>query len=308
MKVARITLHAALCALILVGFASTKVTAAGTSSKSGSGSSNSSSSSSSSSSQSQSSATGVQTYTSSSPLQIGTIVQLSSGGTANSVEPATFAKMQQMYGTVIDPNNLPITVTDTSVKNETYVATSGRYAVLVDTQNGPIKEGDYVTMSAVDGVAMKAGTYDEQQYVFGRAAADFDGKTNVIDSTSLKKSNGSDYKTVQIGVIPVSITIQRNPNQKSTKVNLPPFLQEAGQAIAQKPIGPGRLYMALLITGLCVCVALVTLYAGIRNAVIAIGRNPLSKKSIFRGLLEIILTSFLILIIGLFAVYLLLKL
>jgi len=53
---------------------------------------------------------------------------------------------------------------------------------------------------------------------------------------------------------------------------------------------------------------LVTLYSGIRNALIAIGRNPLSKKSIFRGLLEIILTGFIILIIGLFAVYLLLKL
>lgn len=301
MKLARITLHATLCTLILIGFAGSTVSAAK------SNSSSSSSSAASSSSQS-SSATGVQTYTSTAPLQIGTIVQLSASGTASSIEPATFAKMQQMYGVVIDPNTLPLTVTDSSVKNETYVATGGRYGVLVDTQNGPIKEGDYVTMSAVDGVAMKAGTYDEQNYVFGRAAADFSGKTNVIDTTSLKQSNGSPYKTVQIGVIPVSINIQRNPNQKSTKVNLPPFLQQAGQAIAQKPIGPGRLYMALLITGLCVCVALVTLYAGIRNAVIAIGRNPLSKKSIFRGLLEIILTSFLILIIGLFAVYLLLKL
>lgn len=303
MKVTRITLHAALCALILVGFAGSSATAA-KNSKSNSGSSGDSSSS----PQTQTSATGVQTYTSATPLQIGTIVQLASGGTANSIVPASYAKMQQMYGTVIDPNTLPLTVTDSSVKNETYVATGGRYSVLVDTQNGPIQEGDYVTISAVDGVAMKAGTYDEQKYVFGRAAAGFSGKTNVIDTTSLKKANGTAYKTVQIGVIPVSISIQRNPNEKSTKVNLPPFLQEAGQAIAQKPIGPGRLYMALLITGLCVCVALVTLYAGIRNAVVAIGRNPLSKKSIFRGLLEIILTSFLILIIGLFAVYLLLKL
>lgn len=54
--------------------------------------------------------------------------------------------------------------------------------------------------------------------------------------------------------------------------------------------------------------AIAVLYAGIRNGVISIGRNPMSKKSIFRAIFEVILTAALILIIGLFAVYLLLKL
>jgi hypothetical protein len=229
------------------------------------------------------------------------------GGKTDSVEPATQSKIQSMYGTVIDPHILPLTITDSAIANETYVATSGQYDALVDSQNGVIKEGDYVTISAVDGVAMKAGTYEDQNMVFGRAAAGFDGKANVIDTTTIKYSNGK-TQTVQIGIIPVSINIQRNPNQKSTKVNLPPYLQQLGQAIAQKPVGPMRIYLSILITGLSIMVALITLYAGIRSALIAIGRNPLSKKSIFRGLLEVILTGFIILIIGLFAVYLLLKL
>jgi hypothetical protein len=106
----------------------------------------------------------------------------------------------------------------------------------------------------------------------------------------------------------VSINIQRNPNQKSTKTNLPPILQKIGQAIADKPVGPLRMYLSIAVTGLSIIVAIVTLYAGVRNSIIAIGRNPLSKKTILRGLLEVILTAFLILIIGLFAVYLLLKL
>lgn len=54
--------------------------------------------------------------------------------------------------------------------------------------------------------------------------------------------------------------------------------------------------------------AIAVIYAGVRNSVISIGRNPMTKKSIFRALMEIILTSLLILIIGLFAVYLLLRL
>lgn len=301
MKLIRITSFTVLCALILLGSVGTAVAAA-KSAKSGNSTGETNAT-----APANSSATGVQPYTSASALQVGTIVQLASGA-ASKVEPAGQAQLQAMYGVVVDPNQLPLTITDSNATNETYVATSGRYDVLVDTEGGAIAEGDYVTMSAVDGVAMKAGTYDQQKVVFGRAAASFDGKANVIDTLTLKDTNGGTGKTIQLGLIPVSVDIQRNPNQKSTKVNLPPFLQQLGQAIAQKPIGPGRIYMSLLITGLCIIVALVTLYAGIRNAVTAIGRNPLSKKSIFRGLLEIILTSFLILIIGLFAVYLLLKL
>jgi len=302
MKIARITLHGAFLLLLLAGFTAS----AGAAAKSKSGSSSSGSSSGSSATETQSSATGVQPYTSASPLQIGTVVELS-GGKNNSVAAATYKNMQNMFGVVIDPNILPLTVTDSSLQNETYVASGGRYEVLVSTQNGPIAEGDYVTMSAVDGVAMKAGTYDDQHTVFGRAAAAFTGKANVIDTTTLKYSNGK-TATVQIGMIPVSINVQRNPNQKSTKVNLPPFLTQLGQAIAQKPVGPTRIYLSIIITGLSIMVALITLYSGVRNAMVAIGRNPLSKKSIFRGLLEVILTGFLILIIGLFAVYLLLKL
>jgi len=291
-----------------MGFAGTATAATASKTKTSSNTTSSTSSSSGNSNvQGGSSATGVQTYTSASPLQVGTMVQLA-GKATDSVSPVTAANMQLMYGTVVDPNILPLTVTDSNLKNETYVATSGQYDVLVDTQNGAIKEGDYVTISAVDGVAMKAGTYDQQKMVFGRAAANFDGKTNVIATTTLKESNGQSDGAVQLGLIPVSIDIERNPNETSTKVDLPPVLREVGQAIAQKPIGPTRIYLSIIITGLCIMVALVTLYSGIKNAMVAIGRNPLSKKSIFRGLLEVILTGFLILIIGLFAVYLLLKL
>ena len=50
------------------------------------------------------------------------------------------------------------------------------------------------------------------------------------------------------------------------------------------------------------------LYSGIRSSVISIGRNPLSKESITKSLLQIILTSIIIFLIGLFGVYLLLRL
>jgi hypothetical protein len=299
MKIGRVTLHVAFGILILAGFAGSVVTAASNGSNSGTSSS---------SSQLKPSGGGsVQGYAADSTLQNGTVVRLS-GSKADKVAPATAKDLQQMYGVTVDPHELSLTISDSSLPNEAYVATSGTYNVLVSTQGGTIKQGDYVTMSAIDGVAMKAGTYDDQKVVFGRAAGGFDGKSNAIGSLPLKDTTGATKQTVALGLVPVAINIQRNPNDKSTKANLPPALQKLGQAIADKPVGPLRIYLSIGITGLSIIVALVTLYAGIRNALIAIGRNPLSKKSIFRGLLEIILTGFLILIIGLFAVYLLLKL
>ncbi len=125
---------------------------------------------------------------------------------------------------------------------------------------------------------------------------------------ALSYDNGSGTETVQLGLIPVAINIQRNPNDRSTKANLPEFLERIGQAIAERQVSPFRIYLSIFIVGITVIIALIMLHSGVRTALISIGRNPLSKKSIFRGLLEVILTSFLVLIIGMFTVYLLLRL
>ena len=246
----------------------------------------------------------VQGYSADSPLETGTIVQLDAK-TSNRVKVATQADLQNMFGVTVDRSQLPLTLSNEALQNEVYVAVSGTYTVLVSTQGGTIKAGDYVTMSSVNGVAMKAGT--EEKTVFGRANAGFDGKGVVLGTTSLKDSDGG-TKTVTLGSIPITINIQRNPNIKSTKVDVPEFLQRLGQQIAEKQVSPIRIYLSLGITAISLVAAITVVYAGVRNSIISIGRNPMSKKSIFRALLSIILTSILILVIGLFAVYLLLKL
>ena len=247
----------------------------------------------------------VQGYAADTPLDTGTIVQLAGKG-ASRVKVASQAELQNMFGVVVDRNQLPLTLTNEGLENEVFVAASGTYNTLVSTQGGPIAAGDYVTLSAVNGVAMKAGT--EEKTVFGRANAPFDGKGVTLGATELKDTSGKSTGTVTLGAIPVTIDIKRNPNIKSTKVKVPEALERIGQAIAEKEVNPIRIYLSLGITVISVIAAIVIVYAGVRNSVISIGRNPMSKKSIFRALAEIILTSFVILIIGLFAVYLLLKL
>ncbi len=249
----------------------------------------------------------VQGYAADAPLSPGTIVELT-GKNSDRVKAAAQSELQNMFGVVVDPRQVPLTLSSGDVENETFVAVSGTYDVLVSTQNGAIKSGDYITMSSVDGVAMKAGTSKEQSTVFGRAQKPFDGKGVTLGTTTLKDTTGKTNRTVTLGSVPVTIDIRHNPNEKSTKADLPDFLQRLGQQIAEKKVSPIRIYISLGITAVSLITAIAVLYAGVRNSVISIGRNPMSKKSIFHALVEIILTAILILVIGLFAVYLLLKL
>jgi hypothetical protein len=247
----------------------------------------------------------VQGYASDTQLDTGTIVQLT-GKDANRVKISTQKELQNMFGVVVDRNQLSVTLSSEALQNETFVAASGTYNVLVSTQGGSISSGDYVTLSSVNGVAMKAGT--EEKTVFGRANGSFDGKGITLGTTTLKDTEGKANKTVTLGSIPVTIDIKKNPNEKSTKVQVPEALERIGQAIAEKEVSPIRIYLSMGITLISILAAIAILYSGVRNGLISIGRNPMSKKSIFRALLEVILTSVLILIIGLFAVYLLLRL
>lgn len=246
----------------------------------------------------------VQGYAAETPIDDGTIVQLT-GKDSNRVKIATQAELQNMFGVTVDRNQLSIRLSNAGIKNETFVAVSGTYDVLVSTQGGAIAAGDYVTLSSLNGVAMKAST--EEETVFGRAAKAFDGKGVTLGKTTLTDTAGK-TQTVALGSIPVTIDIRSNPNEISTEANLPSFLERVGQAIADKEVSPVRIYLSMAIAAISLIAAIAVLYAGVRNAVISIGRNPMSKKSIFRALIEVILTSALILIIGLFAVYLLLKL
>lgn len=101
-----------------------------------------------------------------------------------------------------------------------------------------------------------------------------------------------------LGQVAVTIDIKRNPiEKKSTKSDLPDFLQRFGQAIAEKEVSPIHIPQHGYYSNQFDCGDSSSLFR-VRSEVISSGRNPMSKKSIFRALLEVILTSILILIIG----------
>jgi hypothetical protein len=245
----------------------------------------------------------VQSYGASKSLEIGLIVELQPGSTSK-VEALTQANESKMFGVVVNPNSAAVSLSTSSSASQSYVATSGDCQVLVSNQNGPIQAGDYVTASSISGIGMKAGTSDE--IVVGKSLSSFLGTSDSLGSTTLKNSNGQ-TSTVQLGLVDVNIGIVHNPLLKNTEADLPGFLVNAGQSLANKPVSPGRIYVSLIIIGICAVISGSMLYAGVRSSIVSIGRNPLSKRAVTRSLIQVTLTSLIVFILGIFAVYLLLR-
>jgi hypothetical protein len=143
--------------------------------------------------------------------------------------------------------------------------------------------------------------------VIARATQGFDGSSLAIGAASVKDSAGGGHD-VKLGRIKADINIGRNPLLKSEDPNLPGFLREAAESIAGKPVHAVRVYIGMTIFFITTIVAGSLLYGGIRSGIISIGRNPLSRKQIIRGMVQVIVAGLTIFILGVFAVYLLLKL
>lgn len=244
----------------------------------------------------------TQGYASDTNIQRATIVSLKQDD-AKKVEPTSFDNDERMHGVVVSANDAPFTLS--TEEEKTFVATKGRFEVFVSNENGPIQAGDYVTISRVAGIGMKAG--EVEPFIIGKAVSGFNGESGILSTTDIK--DGSETKKVAITRIEVDVGVAGNPLLKPTQANLPGFLQRVAEQIARKsPINPVRIYISLAVLVAAASVAGVLLYSGVRSSFISIGRNPLSKKSITRSLLQVIMTSIIILLLGVFGVYLLLRL
>jgi len=243
----------------------------------------------------------TQGYSSDKVLQRGTVVSLDAADTSKIV-PANLENQDRLHGVVVGANDSTFTISD--IKEKTFVATVGRFDALVSTEAGTIQPGDFITISSITGISMKAGEND--RFTVGKAIEGFDGG-NAISTTELKDTVGNST-TVAIGRIPIDVSVGSNPLLKAAESNLPGFLRKATEAIAGKEVSTVRVYIGMFILLAAASIAGSLLYAGIRSSVISIGRNPLSKHSITKSLFQIILTSIIIFLIGLFGVYLLLRL
>ncbi len=245
----------------------------------------------------------TQSYSADSVLQRGMIVGLNKDD-PRKVETINLDNFDKIHGVVIGASDSAVLLGNE--KEKTYVATSGRFFVIVSNQNGDIDVGDYVALSSLSGIGMKAGSKDP--VIVGKATESFKASDSgmVIGQATVKTSSGSEQK-ISLGRVVVDINIGKNPLLKSDD-SLPSALRRASEFVAGKPVSPIRVYMSLAILVMTTLIAGSLIYSSVRSSLIAIGRNPLSKRSIVRGMFQVVIIGLMVFISGLFGVYLLLKL
>jgi hypothetical protein len=245
----------------------------------------------------------TQSYNADPSVLAGMIVELKPKD-QTTVVPLASKDIRNMLGVVVPVNAADIVLTPKSVPaQQVLVASSGRYNLLVSNQNGPIKAGDYLAVSALDGIGMKANA--DQSEIIGRASTAFSGNGSASETVSLKNSQGR-TTTVAIGHIPVDVRLAPNPQFKNAS-DLPGFLTRAANSVANKPVSPPRIYLSAIVLLATLFITGNMFYSSIRSGIVAIGRNPLAKKAIGRGLVQTITAALIIFIAGVFAVYLILN-
>lgn len=233
-----------------------------------------------------------QGYNTTGDVQMGSIVSLSDD--ARSVKKASVSTPDTMVGVVTQDAVLEVS---DGTDREVQVATTGRILALVSTINGDVKAGDKVTISPINGVGMKTVV---NGYILGTARADFSAAQNISSQTVTAK-NG-EKQTVKVGLLPVQADIIFY-DFSANKSILPQFLLDLANAIAGKEVSILRISIALVILVIGTVAIGLILFTAVRSSIISIGRNPLAAGAVHRGLFQVLLITFGILLAMLGMVY-----
>ena len=178
------------------------------------------------------------------------------------------------------------------------VVLSGTTRVLVSDINGAVKSGDKITISPIAGVGMRA-TADSQ--VVGTAQSDFVSTTtkNVADK------DGEQHE-VKIGHVEVQVGIAYYQAPGSNF--LPPFIQNAANSLAGRPVSLIRVLICSILLLLGFTTVSILVYTSVRSAITSVGRNPLAARAIRKGLYQVGFVSLVVVGGTLIASYLVLSL
>lgn len=192
---------------------------------------------------------------------------------------------------------LAINPTTSSVQ----VALAGTVNTLVTNVNGDVQVGDQISASPFDGVGMEALPGVR---IIGIAQSTFSSSSADAATEPVKNKSG---QTQEIKVGYIRLTIAIASGQTSSSSSSANFLQRLIKDITGKTIPTIRIILGILVTFLSL-VSLVTLiYTSIYGSIIAVGRNPLAKRAIFRMLIFVMIVACLTITIASVAIYYLLQ-
>lgn len=177
------------------------------------------------------------------------------------------------------------------------VEISGEALVYVTDFNGAISSGDNLTLSPIKGVLMKG---DKGKDVFGVAISDMasDGDDYVIETNQGNKS---------VKIAQVKISLDRKGFAGTNVIQEDSTLKSIGRAVTGREVSEVRVLVALLIFLVVMIAEGGIIYGAISSSIVSLGRNPLAGNIIRHELIRVLFIAIGVLLIGLGAIYAILR-
>jgi hypothetical protein len=216
------------------------------------------------------------------------------------VAPATTATASSLIG---------VAATNTSdfsaQPGQVNIATGGVTKTFVSTLNGPIKVGDPITTSALEGVGAKLT--DGSGWIVGLAQASLSSSTPGAIQTTV----GSPARTVYVATIPVavkvsylSVNVQINT---SANTDAPQVLQQVANVLVHKHVSITAVVLSFSVFLIGILVAFSITLITIRTTFSGLSRQPLSRARIVRAEWNLLSVAGLVLAVSIVAGLLLLR-
>ena len=216
-----------------------------------------------------------QSYSTTDDLAIDTIVSLKNNS-SDEVVGANHTNSDNLLGVVVSANSSSLSLTN-NLSNQVQVATSGTLRVFVSDINGIISRGDYITASPITGVGMKA---TDNARIIGVAQGSVEGGSKQI----IKDGSGKD-QSVMVGEVPILVNVSSYFKQPA-KTLIPSAVQNIANAFAGRSVSALPILISAGIFVITLLVVVIIIYAMIRNAIISVGRNPLSQSAVYRNVIQ----------------------
>jgi len=229
-------------------------------------------------------------------LQTGMVAALSIDESSDSnVERATQDNSNRVVGVVVRPEDSLLSISSGTA--EVLVESEGQVNAYASDLNGAIHQGDSLVLSPLRGVLMKLG--NEPAYVIGVAA-----ENPEAPETYTYDDNGQSKETK---VAKVKINLNQRGSGLSGSLPSDSTLANLGRSLAGREIAEIRVLVALILFVIVLIAEGSIIYGAISSAITALGRNPYAHRIIAIELLKVTIMAGAVLLLGLGAVYAVLR-
>lgn len=219
-------------------------------------------------------------------------------GRSNFVELANTANGDRLVGVAVISKDSLVAIG--AGANKVQVATSGTTVALASTVNGDINVGDQVAVSPFSGFGMKAGPGSR---IIGVAQSKLSGGADGVQAREVTNEKGQ-KQSVAFGSVRVLVNVGSSTTSGGQNLGA---LQRFVRSLTGRTVSTLRIVISLVIALVSLAALITLVYGSIYGSIIAVGRNPLARKSILKTLVAVMAMALLIGIVASLAIFFLLR-